>query len=332
MMDYVTWANPEFLWLLLVIPVAIIWYWFKNIRTVPEIKISTLQYFRGIKKSYKVHLRHSLFVFRLGAIVFLIMALARPQSKTSWQNTVTEGIDIMIALDISGSMLAEDFKPNRLEAAKNLALEFITGRKNDRIGLVVFSGESFTQVPLTTDHTVLKNLFAQVHNGMIEDGTAIGMGLANSVNRLKSSEAISKVVILLTDGVNTGGSIPPITAAEIAREFGVRVYTIGVGKEGQAPYPYKTPFGTTQYQYQEVKIDEKTLTEIAEMTGGKYYRATGNQELREVYREIDLLEKSKIEVTEFRKKTESFLPLAIMATLFFLAEFTFRNTLFRSIP
>lgn len=331
-MDYIHWEDPGFLYLLLIIPVAVTWYWFKNIRSTPEIKISTLQYFKGTKKGYKVNLRHSLFVFRLVAIIFLIIALARPQSKTSWQNVTSEGIDIMICLDISGSMLAEDFKPNRLEASKALALEFIAGRRNDRVGLVVFSGESFTQCPLTTDHSILRSLFMQVENGMVEDGTAIGMGLANSVNRLKSSKAVSKVVILLTDGVNTGGSIPPITAAEIAREFGVRVYTIGVGTKGQAPYPYKTPFGTIQYQYQEVQIDEKMLTEIAEMTGGKYYRATGNKQLQEIYTEIDLLEKSKIDVIEFRKKTESFLPLAVMAALFFLAEFLLRNTLFRSIP
>lgn len=277
-------------------------------------------------------LRHSLFVFRLAAIVFLIIALARPQTKTSWQNMTTEGIDIMVVLDVSGSMLAEDFKPNRLEAAKKLAVEFISGRKNDRIGLVVFSGESFTQCPLTTDHAVLKNLFMEIKNGMIEDGTAIGMGLANAVNRLKDSEAVSKVVILMTDGMNTAGSVPPITAGEIAREFGIRVYTIGIGTKGEAPYPFKTPFGTTQYQYQKVDIDEETMTKIANMTGGNYYRATDNKKLKEIYQEIDLLEKSKVDVIEYRKKTESFLPLALMAGLFFLLEFLLRNTLFRSIP
>jgi len=332
MLDHITWANPEYLYLLAVLPLAVIWYWFKNIRSNPEIKFSSLRNFEGMKRDWKVIFRHSLFVFRLVAIVFLIIALARPQTKTSWQNVTTEGIDIVISMDVSGSMLAEDFKPNRLEAAKNLALEFIAGRKNDKIGLVIFSGEAFTQCPLTTDHIVVKNLFLDVKNGMINDGTAIGMGLATSVNRLKESEAISKVVILMTDGMNNAGSVPPLTAAEIAKEYGVRVYTIGVGTRGEAPYPVQNPFGIKQYQYQKVDIDEEMMTKIADMTGGKYYRATDNKKLKEIYREIDLLEKSKIDVVEYRKKTESFLPLAIMAALLFLLEFVLGNTIFRNIP
>jgi Ca-activated chloride channel homolog len=331
MFDHIEWANPGFLYLLLILPVALIWYWFKNIRNAAELKISGIRNFRGMKRSPKVLLRHSLFVFRLVAVIFLIFALARPQTRSSWKSSTTEGIDIIMSMDISGSMMAEDFKPNRLEAAKKLGTDFISGRKADRIGLVIFSGESFTQCPLTTDHAVVKNLMMDIQNGMIEDGTAIGMGLANSVNRLKQSEAISKVVILMTDGVNNKGAIAPLTAAEIAREFGIRVYTIGIGTKGQAPFPVKTPFGI-QYQYQESDVDEPTLTKIANMTGGKYFRATDNNSLKEIYREIDLLEKSKIDVVEYRKKTESFLPLLAMAALFFLLEFVFRNTYFRSLP
>ena len=331
MIENVNWANPWFLYLLLIIPIAVIYYWFKNIRSNPEITISSLNSFKGLKKGLKVNLIHSLFVLRLIALVFLIISLARPQTKSSWQNVETEGIDIVLALDISSSMLAEDLKPNRLEAAKKIAVEFISGRKNDRIGLVVYSGESFTQCPLTSDHAVLKNLFMDIKNGMITDGTAIGMGLANAVNRLKDSKASSKIVILLTDGMNTAGSIPPITAGEIAQEMGVRVYTIGIGKNGEAPYPVKTPFGI-QYQYQKADIDEVTLKKIATLTDGKYYRATDNNKLKEIYQEIDLLEKSKVDVIEYRKKTESYFPLVVMAAICFLLEFILRHTYFKRIP
>ena len=331
MFEHINWGNPEFLYLLLIIPVAIIWYWFKNIRNTAEIKISGISKFANNKKDFRVIFRHSLFVLRLAGVIFLIIALARPQTRSSWKNSTTEGIDIVISFDVSGSMLAEDFKPNRLEAAKKIGVDFISGRQNDRIGLVIFSGESFSQCPLTTDHAVVKNLMMEVKNGMIQDGTAIGMGLANAVNRIKESEAISKVIILLTDGVNNSGSIAPLTAGEIAKEFGIRVYTIGIGTKGKAPYPVKTPFGV-QYQYEESDIDEPTLTKIADLTGGKYYRATDNQSLKEIYREIDLLEKSKIDVVEYRKKTESFLPLVLMAGLLFMLEFLLRNTIFRSIP
>jgi Ca-activated chloride channel homolog len=330
-MENVHWQNPEFLYLLFILPIAVIYYWFKNIRSNPEIVISTIAPLKESKKGFRVNFIHSLFILRLVAIVFLIIALARPQTKSSWQNITTEGIDIVLALDISGSMLAEDFKPNRLEAAKKLAIEFISGRKNDRFGLVIYSGESFTQCPLTTDHAIIKNLFMEVKNGMINDGTAIGMGLANAVNRLKDSEAVSKIVILLTDGVNNSGSIPPLTAGEIAREMGVRVYTIGVGTHGEAPTPVRTPLGI-QYVNQKVDIDENTLTKIADITGGKYYRATDNKKLKEIYQEIDLLEKSKIDVIEYRKKTESYFPLVIMAALCFLSEFILRHTYFRRIP
>jgi Ca-activated chloride channel family protein len=257
-----------------------------------------------------------------------VIAVARPQSALSWQNSTTEGIDIVIATDISGSMLAEDLKPNRLEAGKNIAIDFIKDRPDDRIGLVIFSGESFTQCPLTIDHDVLINLFKDVNNGMVDDGTAIGMGLATAVNRLKDSEAKSKVVILLTDGSNTGGSIPPLTAAEIAKKMNIRVYTVGVGTKGMAPYPVRTTQGI-QYQQVPVTIDETTLTGIAKVTGGKYFRATNNEKLKEIYQQIDKLEKAKIAVTEYHKKTERFLPFVLIALLFLLLEFALRNTIFK---
>jgi Ca-activated chloride channel family protein len=270
----ISFANPEFFWALLIIPLMIIWYILRQKKLYGTIKISTTE---GFSNSPIVLFRHSLVLFRILGVAALIVALARPQTSLSWQDVTTEGIDIAIAIDISGSMLAEDFKPNRLEASKQVAMDFISERPYDRIGLVVYAGESFTQCPLTTDHDVLLNLFEGIQNGMIEDGTAIGMGLATSVSRLKDSDAISKVVILLTDGSNNRGSIPPVTAAEIANEFGIRVYTVGVGSNGMAPTPYKDQFGRTQYQNVEVKIDEKTLKEIADITEGQYFRATNKE-------------------------------------------------------
>lgn len=279
-------------------------------------------------KSKLPKFRHLGIILRSVAIAALILALARPQSSLSWQNSTTEGIDIMIASDISGSMLAEDFQPNRLEAGKNIAIDFIRNRPDDRIGLVIFSGESFTQCPLTIDHDVLINLYADVKYGMIDDGTAIGMGLATAVNRLKGSEAKSKVIILLTDGSNNMGSIPPLTAAEIAKDFGIRVYTVGIGTHGFAPYPVQTPFGV-QYQKIPVDVDEGTLTKIANATGGKYFRATDNQTLRNIYDQIDKLEKAKIDVTQFHKKTELFFPFALIALFLLSMEFILKNTLLR---
>ncbi len=324
-------ANPGFLYLLLVLIPMIVWYILKQKDANTFIQTSTLEGFKDSPKTYKHILRHFLFAFRIIAISLLIIVLARPQSQNNWRNVTTEGIDIIIALDISGSMLAQDLQPDRLEASKDVASEFIAGRPNDRIGLVVYSGESFTQCPLTTDHAVLINLFKDVKSGMIEDGTAIGMGLANAVNRLKNSKAISKVIILLTDGVNNQGSIAPATAAEIAQTFGIRVYTIGVGTNGKAPYPFQTAFGV-QYQNVDVKIDEETLKQIAQTTGGKYFRATNNKKLKEIYQEIDQLEKSKINVKEYSKKQEEFLPFAILALLVFMFEIVLRYTLLKSIP
>lgn len=264
-------------------------------------------------------------------MALFIVALARPQSTSSRQDVSIEGIDIVMALDVSGSMLAMDLKPDRLEAAKEVASEFISGRENDRFGLVIFSGEAFTQAPLTTDHQVVKNLFKDVKSGMIEDGTAIGDGLATAVNRLKDSKAVSKVIILLTDGVNNMGSLDPLSSAEIAKMYGIRVYTIGVGTEGTAPYPVQTPFGV-RTQYVEVKIDEALLQQVAELTEGRYFRATSNQKLREIYNEIDQLEKSKIDVTEFKKKKEEFFDFALLGFLIIIFEIVLRYTVFRSTP
>jgi Ca-activated chloride channel family protein len=264
-------------------------------------------------------------------MVLLIIALARPQSTSNHRDISVEGIDIVLAMDISGSMLAQDFTPNRIEAAKEVGIDFINGRPNDRIGLVVFSGESFTQCPLTTDHAVLTNLYKELQSGMIEDGTALGDGLATAVNRLKESKAISKVIILLTDGVNNMGSVDPVSAAEIAKLYGVRVYTIGVGTHGYAPIPVQTPFGT-QLQNMEVQIDEPLLERIASMTGAKYFRAVNKDALGNIYKEIDRMEKSKVDVTEFRKKSEEFMPWALAGLILLITELLLRYSVFRRLP
>ncbi|MCB0401745.1 MAG: VWA domain-containing protein [Flavobacteriales bacterium] len=326
--ENITFANPEFFWAYLIIPVMIAWYIIRRKKLYGSVKFSTA---RTFTTSVLAGFRHSTLVLRCVGLAALITAIARPQTSLSWQDVTTEGIDIVIALDISGSMLAEDFRPNRLEASKQVAMDFISERPYDRIGLVIYGGESFTQCPLTTDHDVLLNLFNDIQNGMIEDGTAIGMGLATAVSRLKDSEAISKVAILLTDGSNNSGSIPPITAAEIAREFGVRVYTIGVGSNGTAPTPFKDQFGRTQYQNVPVRIDEKTLKEIASITDGEYFRATNKDKLEKIYQEIDKLEKSKIEVTEYKKKSEQFLPFALLAAIALLLEFLLKQLIFKGI-
>lgn len=321
-------AHPGFFWLFILVPVIIAWYVWRERKLYGYLSVSAVKGFAIPKKSIVPRLRHIGIVLRCLALSALICALARPQSSLSWQNSTTEGIDIVIASDISGSMLAEDFQPNRMEAGKNIAIDFIKNRPDDRIGLVIFSGESFTQCPLTIDHEVLINLFKDIKNGMIDDGTAIGMGLATAVNRLKESEAKSKVIILLTDGSNNTGSIPPITAAEIAKQFNIRVYTVGLGTKGFAPYPVQTPMGI-QYQRIPVDVDEVTLGKIADITGGKYFRATNNETLKNIYEQIDKLEKAKIDVTQYHKKTELFLPLAIIALLLLLLEFALKNTVLR---
>ena len=331
MIDSIKFANPYFFLLLLLIPTMVAFYFFYLNKKRTQLTFSGLENFKGIKPSFKQKYSFLPFLLKLIAFVLAIIALARPQSSMSGQNIKTEGIDIMMALDISASMLAEDLKPNRIDAAKKVAEEFIDSRPNDRIGLVVFSGESFTQCPLTTDHAVLKNLFTGIESGMLADGTAIGEGLATAVNRIRNSKAKSKVIILLTDGVNNVGSIAPETAGEIAKTFGIRVYTIGVGTIGMAPYPFKTPFGI-QYQNIEVQIDEAVLKQIASETDGKYFRATNSSKLKEIYNEIDKLEKTKIDVTEFHNYTEEFYPWAIAAALILLLDIILRYTLFKKLP
>jgi len=297
----------------------------------PFIQASETERLSQMEKSWKVTMRHVVFILRMLAMIFIIFALARPQSSNNLRKINNEGIDIVIALDISGSMLSRDFNPNRIEAAKDVAIKFINGRPTDRIGLVIFSSESFTQCPLTLDHAILINLFKDINSGMIQDGTAIGSGLATAVSRLKDSDSKSKVIILLTDGVNNMGSIAPLTAAEIAKTFGIRVYTIGIGTEGMAPCPVQTPFGI-QYQNMPVEIDEIVLTKIAEMTNGKYFRATNNQKLHLIYNEIDKLEKSKIDITEYTRKKDEYLWFGLIAICLLLIEMILRYTIFRTIP
>ena len=330
MFENIEFANPKLLWLLLLVPLAIVWYILRHKKQEASVNFSDLKGMVKLPKTWKAYLRHLLFALKMAALALLIVALARPQSSSTNSTSNIEGIDIVMAMDVSGSMLARDLKPDRLTAAKQVASDFVKDRPGDRMGLVIFSGETFTQVPLTTDHGVMLNMLAEMKNGLIDDGTAIGDGLATAIGRLKDSEAISKVVILLTDGMNNAGSVDPYTAAEMAKLFGVRVYTIGVGSYGTAPYPVQTPFGT-QIQQMKVEIDEKLLTTIANSTGGKYFRATNNQKLDEIYAEIDKLERSKIEVTEFRRLHEEFYPLVALALALLLLEFLLRKTIFRTL-
>lgn len=329
-MTGIKFAEPIFLYLLLAIPAMIAFYLMKQQNVTASVRMPGLQPFIHTGTTFRHYLRHILFALRMGAVALLIIVLARPQRTDRFQDVSTEGIDIVLTQDISGSMLARDFRPDRLSAAKNIATEFISGRPYDRIGLVVFSGESFTQCPITTDHAVLINLLREIQSGMIEDGTAIGMGLATAVNRIKDSKAKSKVIILLTDGVNNRGEIAPATAAGIAKTFGIRVYTIGVGTQGMAPYPVQTPYGI-QYQDMPVEIDEGILQEIAQMTGGKYFRATDNDKLIQVYKEIDKLEKSKVDVRQFSRKEEKYLFPALLAFFMLVVELTARNTIFKNL-
>lgn len=325
-------ANPTYLYLLLLLIPLVGWYVYKLSKSQASMQVSSSEVFQLPEaRSWKIYLRHVPFVLRMVLIALLIVVLARPQSTNSWQNSSTEGIDIMLAMDISSSMLAQDLKPNRLEAAKDVAASFINGRQNDNIGLVVFAAESFTQCPLTTDHMVLLNLFKDIQPGIIQDGTSIGLGLANAVSRIKDSQAKSKVIILLTDGVNNAGEIAPVTASEIAKTFGVRVYTIGVGTQGEAPYPFQTAFGI-QYQNVPVEIDEPTLKQIAATTGGQYFRATDNASLKAIYEEIDQMEKTKISVQEFSKKQEEYMHWALLVFILLLVEVLLKNTLLRNIP
>lgn len=303
MFNDVSFAYPWVLYFLVLLPAIFYYWWKKREQLTPNLTFSTLKMFSDVPKSLREKLVHLPIYLRIIALALLIIALARPQTFSSGENIYTEGIDIAMVLDISGSMLAEDFKPNRLEAAKKVIDDFIKGRTTDKIGLVVFSGESFTQCPLTIDYSVLRNLLKDIYSGMIQDGTAIGNAIANGVNRLKDSKAKSKVMILLTDGVNNAGEIDPITAAQIAQKFGIRIYTVGVGTMGEAPYPFQTPFGK-RYQMVPVEIDESLLKQISNITGGKYFRATNNRKLVEIYEEIDRLEKTRVEVTSYRHAKE----------------------------
>ena len=330
MLKDITFANPMFLWGLLIIPLAIVWYVLRHKKQEASVRFSDLQGFENLPKSWKIYARHLLFVLQMAALGLLIVAMARPQSTSTSETSNIEGIDIILAQDVSGSMLARDLKPDRLEAAKQVAQDFVEGRPGDRMGLVVFAGESYTQVPLTTDHEVMIRMLKEMKSGVIDDGTAIGDGLATAINRLKDSDAVSKVIILLTDGMNNAGSVDPYTAAEMAKLYGIRVYTIGVGSRGTAPFPVQTLFGV-QYQQVKVEIDEKLLLTIANSSGGKYFRATSNQKLDEIYDEIDKLERSKIEVTEFRHVHEEFYPLVALAIALLLVEFLLRKTVFRTI-
>lgn len=325
-----TFHNPYYLFLLLLIVPIVYWYWKQLHKLDADLTISSSDVFIKQPKSWRIWLIHVPFALRLIAIVLLSIALARPQLSNRWQSQSTEGIDIMMALDISGTMLAEDLRPNRLEAAKAVASDFIVSRPNDNIGLVVFAGESFTQCPLTIDHAVLANLFESVHFGMIEDGTAIGLGLANAVNRMKDSQTKSKVIILLTDGSNNRGDIDPATAAEIAKTFGIRVYAIGVGAQGEARCPVQTPYGT-QYVTISNEFDETTLRNIAATTGGEYFRATDNNSLKLIYEQIDQLEKTKIRVHEFSKRTENFESFLFAALLCVLLDVLIKCFVLKSI-
>lgn len=329
-------ANKEYFLLLLLLIPYILWYFLDNKKKEPTLRMSDTFAYLYAPKSWKVRLVHLPMVLRCIVFSLVVIVLARPQTHNSWGSRTVEGIDIMLAMDVSTSMLAEDLRPNRMEAAKDVAVEFISGRPTDNIGLTIFAGESFTQCPMTTDHASLLNLLQNVRTdmaamGLIEDGTAIGMGLANAVSRLKDSKAKSKVVILLTDGSNNRGDISPITAAQIAKSLGIRVYTIGVGTNKVARYPMPVA-GGVQYVNIPVEIDNKTLSEIAALTDGNFYRATNNKELQQIYHDIDKLEKSKMNVKKFSKRYEAYQPFALVAVLLLLLEILLRNTVLRRIP
>lgn len=326
-------AEKQWFWLFLIMPVLLGWYIYKLKTYEGEVNFSSFTLFTGIKSSLKAKFRHVLFVLRLLCLSLLILAIARPQSRSSWKDTKTEGIDIVVSLDVSLSMLAKDFKPNRIEVAKEVLSDFIDARPNDKIGLVIFGGEAFTQCPLTTDHKIIKNMFADIKAGMLDQGTAIGLGLADGVARVKDSKAKSKVVILISDGKSNTGEIAPLTAAEIAKTFGVRVYCIGVGTKGKALQPVALyPNGEMEYDYVDVDIDDETMTQISNMTGGKYFRATNKEALESTYKEIDKLEKTIISEQSFTNKAEHFLPLALAAAVCLLLEFLLKRFVFKAIP
>lgn len=325
-------AHPGYLWLMLIFIPLIAWYVVKHRDAYPALEISSATPFAKTGRSYKEYLLHGLYLLRLAAVGCLIVVLARPQSHDAWNTTNTEGIDIVLSIDVSPSMLARDFKPNRLEAAKEVANSFVANRENDNIGVVLFAAESFTGVPMTMDRAVLSNYISGIEMGMLGNATAIGDGIVTAINRVKNSAAKSKTIILLTDGSNNTGNVAPITAAEIARKYGVKIYTIGVGTNGTALYPQQDYFGKIEYVPQEVVIDEETLKEIASITGGRYFRATGNNVLKEVFEQIDQLEKTAMDVRNFSHTEDNYLPWAILALILFGLELLMRHTLLRNIP
>jgi Ca-activated chloride channel family protein len=325
-------ANTYFLFLLTLIPLIGWWYFQKQKGKGATLRFSQLSVIKNVHRVSAVRARHILFVLRLLVLSLLILAFARPQSGVKGEEVLTQGIDIVLAMDVSSSMLAEDIKPNRVEATKQVAAEFIKGRKNDRIGMVVFSGQAFTQCPLTIDYGILLNFLDQIKVGMIEDGTAMGMGLATAVNRLRNSEAKSKVIILLTDGRNNRGEIDPITAAQAAQAFDIKVYTIGAGTRGTALYPVNDPYFGKRYVPMQVDVDEETLHRIADLTGGEYFRATDRQSLEKIYKEIDGMEKTEIKVKEYTRYSELFIYFLGSALFLFIGEIVLANTRFRKIP
>ncbi|MCI7310525.1 MAG: VWA domain-containing protein [Prevotella sp.] len=329
-------ANKEYFLLLLLIIPYILWYFLQKKRGEPTLKMSDTYPYEYTPKSWRIRMIHLPMLLRCLTFALVVFILARPQTQTSWGNKTVEGIDIMLAMDVSTSMLAEDLKPNRLEAAKDVAAEFISDRPDDNIGLTIFAGEAFTQCPMTTDHKSLLNLLMNVRTdmaarGLIQDGTAVGMGLANAVSRLKDSKAKSKVVILLTDGSNNMGDLSPMTSANIAKSLGIRVYTIGVGTNKVAPYPMMVA-GGVQYVNIPVEIDTKVLSDIAAATQGNFYRATNNKELKQIYSDIDKLEKSKMTVKKFSKRYEAYQPFAIAAVIMLLLEILLRTFVLKRIP
>ena len=329
----ITFAHPYLLLLLIVIPLLIVWYILRYRKQKPALQFSNISLFKGLHKTFRQRAYPLLFALRMVAVGAVIIALARPQSKLSRQEMKVEGIDIVLAMDVSGSMLAEDFKPNRLEAAKKVASDFIDGRKNDRMGLVVFSGEAFTQVPLTIDHGVLLKQLHAVKSGMVKDGTALGDGLATAINRIKDSEAKSKVIILLTDGINNMGAVDPQSAAEIAALYNIRLYTIGVGTKGLAPYPFRDQFGRIHYQNIPVELDEGLLTQMAQSTNdGQYFRATNKKSLEKIFKQIDEMEKSKIDVTQYAQTKDEYMGWLILAAAALLLEIILGLFYFRSTP
>ena len=325
-------ASPYFLWALLALVPMLACYIYRTMQGGATIQVSSIAGVITAPKTIRYYLRHLPFVLRCAAFSLFVVALARPQDVEQNSKTNTEGIDITLAIDVSGSMLARDFKPDRITAAKEVAGSFIADRYGDRIGLVVFAGEAFTQSPLTTDQGTLQTLLSRVRSGLIEDGTAIGNGLATAINRLRESDAKSKVIVLLTDGVNNRGEIAPVTAAEIAKAQGIRVYTIGVGTKGMAPYPAMDMFGNMTFVNQKVEIDEKTLRDIASLTGGEYFRATNKVKLKAIYDQINTLEKSEVEVTQHTTYHELFLLWALAGLVALVLEFVVKSLVLKRLP